>query len=87
MKHPKKPKLTDAERHARFKELAREVGAEDEAPGFDETVKRLAELPREGAEKPKRKALYVAAPITSPGRFSWCPKPWKAPPAATRAAC
>jgi len=41
------PKLTDAERHARFKELAREVGAEGEAPSFDQTVERLAKLPRE----------------------------------------
>ena len=39
-----KPKLTDAERHARFKEVAREVGAEGEAPDFDRTVERLAKL-------------------------------------------
>jgi hypothetical protein len=46
-----KTKLTDAERHARFKELAREVGAEGEAPDFDGTVKRLAGLPREAETK------------------------------------
>jgi hypothetical protein len=46
-KRSTKPKLTDAERYARFKELAREVGAEDEPPNFDRTVKRLAELQRE----------------------------------------
>ena len=47
----KKPKLTDAERHARFKELAREVGAEGEAPDFDGTVKRLAEQVKEPHQK------------------------------------
>jgi hypothetical protein len=53
-KHRKLPPLTDAERHARFKELAREVGAEDEAPNFDRTVKRLAELPRDDAAPKKQ---------------------------------
>jgi hypothetical protein len=43
--------LTDAERHARFKELAREVGAEGEAADFDETVRRLAAQPREAEGK------------------------------------
>lgn len=42
----RKPRLSPAERHARFKELAREVGAEDEAPDFDGTVKRLASQPK-----------------------------------------
>jgi hypothetical protein len=51
MNRPNKPKLTDAERHARFKEMAREAGAEDDAPDFDVTVKRLAELPRESETK------------------------------------
>ena len=32
---PKPPKLTDAERHARFKEMAREVGASDRPEDFD----------------------------------------------------
>jgi hypothetical protein len=50
-KHPKLKPLTDAERHARFKELAREVGAEGEALGFDRTVERLAKLAK--APKPK----------------------------------
>jgi hypothetical protein len=41
---PKPPKLTDAERHARFVEMAREVGV-DESPGafdraFDKVIKR-----------------------------------------------
>jgi hypothetical protein len=47
----KPKKLTDAERHARFKELGRGLGAEGEAPNFDRTVKGFAELPREEAEK------------------------------------
>ena len=45
-KKESRPKLTDAERHQRFKDMAREVEAEDEAPGFDETVKRLAAQPK-----------------------------------------
>jgi hypothetical protein len=49
--YPRKPELTPAERHARFKELAREVDAEGEAPGFDETVKRLAQRPKEPDSK------------------------------------
>jgi hypothetical protein len=51
MARKKKPPLTDAERHARFKEMAREMEAEDEAPNFDRTAKRLAELPREAETK------------------------------------
>jgi hypothetical protein len=39
-------KLTDVERHRRFKDMAREVGAEGEAPDFDGTVKRLAAQPK-----------------------------------------
>jgi hypothetical protein len=46
-KRKSKPKLTDAERHERFKDMAREVGAEGEAPAFDRTIERLAKLPRE----------------------------------------
>ena len=44
---PKPKKLTDAERHERFKDMALEVGAEGEAPSFDRTVERLAKLPKE----------------------------------------
>jgi len=32
---PRKPKLTDAERHKRFLETAREVGASDDPKDFD----------------------------------------------------
>lgn len=41
------PKLTDAQRHARFKEMAKEVEADSDAKGFDDTMKRLAALPKE----------------------------------------
>ena len=37
-KLPRKPKLTDAERHKRFVEMAKEVGASEETPGFDEAL-------------------------------------------------
>lgn len=37
-----KPQLTDAERHERFKEMAREVDASDKADDFDEAFKRIA---------------------------------------------
>jgi hypothetical protein len=41
-KSPRKPKLTDAERHKRFVDMAKEVGATEEAPGFDEALKKVA---------------------------------------------
>lgn len=37
-----KPKLTDAERHKRFLEAAREVGASDDAKDFDRAFKKIA---------------------------------------------
>jgi hypothetical protein len=36
-----KPKLTDAERHKRFVEMAREVGASDKSDDFDKAFKRV----------------------------------------------
>lgn len=36
-----KPKLTDAERHARFVEMARKVEASDDPKDFDEAFKRI----------------------------------------------
>jgi hypothetical protein len=48
-----KPKLTDAERHERFKDMAKELGAEGEAPGFDRVVGRVAKLPRENPSSDK----------------------------------
>lgn len=40
--HKSKPKLTDAERHKRFLEAAREVGASDDAKDFDRAFKKIA---------------------------------------------
>jgi len=36
------PKLTDAERHARFKDMAREVGASEKPEDFDNAFKAVA---------------------------------------------
>ena len=52
-KAPRKPKLTDAERHKRFVEMAKEVGASEEAPGFDEALKKVA-LVKPGAGRSHR---------------------------------
>ena len=46
-----KPKLTDAERHKRFVDMAREVGASDDAKAFDKAFKTVAARP----PKPKPK--------------------------------
>ncbi len=46
-----KPKLTEAHRSRRFEAMAREIGAEGEAPGFDRTLERLAEIPKEPVGK------------------------------------
>jgi hypothetical protein len=37
-----KPKLTDAERHKRFVEMAREVGASEDSKDFDKAFKKVA---------------------------------------------
>lgn len=36
-----KPLLSDAERHRRFKEVAREIGASEKPEDFDEAFKRV----------------------------------------------
>jgi hypothetical protein len=36
-----KPKLTDAERHKRFVDMAHEVGASDDAKAFDKAFKKV----------------------------------------------
>lgn len=41
-----KPKLTDAERHARFKEMAREVEASDDPAEFDKAFRAVTEPPQ-----------------------------------------
>lgn len=37
----KKPKLTDAERHARFKEVARVLGASEDPKDFEKAFRKL----------------------------------------------
>jgi hypothetical protein len=44
-------KLTDAERHERFKEMAREVGASDDPKAFDKAFKKVAEPKPKKGEK------------------------------------
>jgi len=39
----REPKLTDAERHARFKEMASEVGASEDAKDFEQAVATVVE--------------------------------------------
>ncbi len=36
---PEKTKLTDAERHKRFKDMAKEVGASDDPKAFEKVAK------------------------------------------------
>lgn len=37
-----KPKLTDTERHKRFVEMAKEIGASDDPKEFDKAFKKVA---------------------------------------------
>ena len=48
MQAKRKPKLTDAERHKRFVEMARQVGASDDPKAFDKAFKKVT------AQKPKK---------------------------------
>jgi hypothetical protein len=48
-------KLTDAERHKRFVEMAKEVGASEEAPGFDDAIRRVAAAEKRVAPKQIKK--------------------------------
>jgi hypothetical protein len=41
-KSAKKTKLTDAERHKRFVDMARQVGASDDPKAFDKAFKKVA---------------------------------------------
>lgn len=41
MSEPKKPKLTDAERHKRFTDMAREVEASEDAEDFDKAFEKV----------------------------------------------
>jgi hypothetical protein len=42
-KPDKKPPLTDAERHKRFVDMAKEVGASDQPADFDRAFKAIAQ--------------------------------------------
>ena len=46
-----KPKLTDAQRHARFIAMAREVGASDDPKDFDKAFKKIVPQKRDVARK------------------------------------
>jgi len=46
-KPPPKPKLTDAERHARFVEAARQVGASEDPKDFDRAFEKVT-APKSG---------------------------------------
>jgi hypothetical protein len=46
-----KPKLTDAERHQRFKDMAREVEASEESADFDRAFGAVA-APPEASKEP-----------------------------------
>ena len=41
-KHKPKAKLTDAERHTRFKDMAKEVGASEDPKDFEKAFKKIA---------------------------------------------
>jgi hypothetical protein len=41
-----KPKLTDADRHKRFVEMAREVEASDDPKAFDKAFKKVTAKPK-----------------------------------------
>ncbi|WP_309622513.1 hypothetical protein [Novosphingobium sp.] len=43
---PKKPPLTDAERHARFKEMAQEVIADEDPASFDRAFASVTTAPK-----------------------------------------
>ena len=45
-----KPTLTDPERHARFKEMAREVGASEDPKDFEKAFRKITG-PREAPAK------------------------------------
>jgi hypothetical protein len=49
-KAERKPKLTDAERHKRFVEMAKEVGASDKPEDFERAFKKVTPR-REGRQK------------------------------------
>lgn len=42
---PSPPKLTDTERHARFVEMAKEVGASDDPKDFERAFEKVTQAP------------------------------------------
>jgi hypothetical protein len=48
-----KTKLTDAERHKRFVEMAKQVGASDDAKDFDRAFEKIAKPPSRPSPAPK----------------------------------
>jgi hypothetical protein len=48
MKKPAKPKPTDAERHARFVEMARKVGASEDPKDFEKAFSDVARPAKPG---------------------------------------
>jgi hypothetical protein len=50
-KSPPKPKLTDAERHKRFVEMAREIEASEDAEAFDQAFDKVTRKTTSGKEK------------------------------------
>jgi hypothetical protein len=45
-KSKKPPKLTDAERHARFVEMAKEVGASEDPKDFERAFEKVTTAPK-----------------------------------------
>jgi hypothetical protein len=54
-KTAKEPKLTDAERHRRFLDMAREVEASDDAEAFDRAFDKVTAKRTRPAPSPKRR--------------------------------
>lgn len=53
-KQKKKPKIKDKKQSERFKEVAREVGADDSADAFDEILEAMAGMA--GRNNPPKKS-------------------------------
>lgn len=50
-----KPKLTDTERHKRFVEMAKQVGASDDPKDFEKAFKKITSRPPSNAALKSRK--------------------------------
>ncbi len=46
MEKPKKPQLTDDERHARFKEMGKELDADESPEAFDRAFASIVPTPK-----------------------------------------